>query len=108
MSYIYPLNPCFYEVFEKYPILLKQIMGMEKEQKEMILMIIDAKSFVKSLQSFLSNEIICYEDDCICFEDSIEKKRYFLYIKEGVFYTEDNNNPCIECIKRKYPYSVMV
>lgn len=107
MSYIYPLNPCFYEVFEKYPILLKQIMGMEKEQKEMILMTIDAKSFVKSLQSFLSNEIICYEDG-ICFEDSIEKKRYFLYIKEGVFYTEDNNNPCIECIKRKYPYSVMV
>ena len=83
MSYIYPLNPCFYEVFEKYPILLKQIMGMEKEQKEMILMTIDAKSFVKSLQSFLSNEIICYEDDCICFEDSIEKKRYFLHHKDG-------------------------
>lgn len=108
MTYIYPLNSYFYEVFKKYPILLEKVLGMEKKQKEMILVTIDVEAFVNSLQNFLCNDVIHYEDNCIYFEDSVEKRKYFLYIKENVFCTEENNNLCIECIKRKYPYSVIV
>ena len=101
MLKFYAVQPGFYQTIRQYPILLQNLSDISKPQQNQILVSISQTDLTQSALSYFQSAI--YEKGCeLLFDMQIRQGK--CTVKEQYVELDDENNPFVDLLCRKYPF----